>query len=175
MRDFSNIYSLDQANKWMKVLNNMYNTNLDIEDIHRLFQKFGVWFKTKNIDGEDIKFYNKSNIVDLIGSGHIKKEIDNIIRGKKAFSGLRKLPISYSNPPNGSSEKVVKRGGRNIILPNKPIEVTNDDSDVEYRNGENNMEEYSRHLIDKYQFEGRDRKKVFVTEAQLRGFLKLKI
>jgi hypothetical protein len=32
MRDFSNIYSLDQANKWMKTLNSMYRVNLDIED-----------------------------------------------------------------------------------------------------------------------------------------------
>ena len=67
MRDYSNIYSLDQANKWMKTLNSMYGVNLDIEDIHRLFQKFGVWFKTKNIDGKDIKFYKKSDIVDLFG------------------------------------------------------------------------------------------------------------
>ena len=173
MRDFSNIYSLDQANKWMKVLNNMYNTNLDIEDIHRLFQKFGVWFKTKNIGGRDIKFYNKSNIVDLIGSGHIKKEIDNIIKGKKAFSGLRKLPVSYSNPPDESSEKVVKRGRRNIILPNNPIETTNDDSDIEYRNGENDMEKYSEYLINnEYQFEGKQNKKrIFVTETQLKKFL----
>lgn len=173
MRDFSNIYSIDQANKWMKTLNNMYGVNLDIEDIHRLFQKFGVWFKTKNIDGKDIKFYNKSNIVDLIGSGHIKKEIDNIIKGKKAFSGLRKLPVSYSNPPDESSEKVVKRGRRNIILPNKPIETTNDDSDVEYRNGENDMEKYSEYLISNtYQFEGKQNKKrVFVTETQLKEFL----
>ena len=105
MRDFSNIYSIDQANKWMKTLNSMYGVNLDIEDIHRLFQKFGVWFKTKNIDGRDVKFYNKSNIVDLIGSGHIKKEIDNIIKNKKAFSGLRKLPVSYSKSPEEGPEK----------------------------------------------------------------------
>lgn len=173
MRDFSNIYSLDQANKWMKTLNSMYGVNLDIEDIHRLFQKFGVWFKTKNIDGKDIKFYNKSNIVDLIGSGHIKKEIDNIIKSKKAFSGLRKLPVSYSKPPEEGPEKVVKRGRRNIILPNKPIETTNDDSDVEYRNGENDMEKYSDYLINNvYQFEGKQNKKrVFVTETQLKKFL----
>ena len=173
MRDFSNIYSLDQANKWMKTLNSMYGVNLDIEDIHRLFQKFGVWFKIKNIDGKDIKFYKKSDIVDLIGSGRIKKEIDNIIKGEKAFSGLRKLPVSYSKPPEEGPEKVVKRGGRYIILPNKPIETTDDDSDVEYRNHENNMKDYSDYLINNvYQFEGKQNKKrVFVTETQLKKFL----
>ena len=173
MRDFSNIYSLDQANKWMKTLNSIYGVNLDIEDIHRLFQKFGVWFKTKNIDGKDIKFYKKSDIVDLIGSGRIKKEIDNIIKGEKAFSGLRKLPVSYSKPPEEGPEKVVKRGGRYIILPNKPIETTDDDSDVEYRNHENNMKDYSDYLINNvYQFEGKQNKKrIFVTETQLKKFL----
>ena len=173
MRDFSNIYSLDQANKWMKTLNSMYGVNLDIEDIHRLFQKFGVCFKTKNIDGKDIKFYNKSNIVDLIGSGHIKKEIDNIVKGNKAFSGLRKLPVSYSKPPEEGPERVVKRGRRNIILPNNPIENEYDDPDIEYKNGENDLEAYSKYLINNvYQFEGKQNKKrVFVTEAQLKEFL----
>lgn len=173
MRDFSSIYSLDQANKWMKTLNSMYGVNLDIEDIHRLFQKFGVWFKTKNIDGRDIKFYNKSNIVDLIGSGHIKKEIDNIVKGNKTFSGLRKLPVSYSKPPEEGPERVVKRGRRNIILPNSPIENEYDDPDIEYKNGENDMEAYSKYLEDRYQFEGKkNNKRIFITEKQLKDFLK---
>ena len=105
--------------------------------------------------------------------GHIKKEIDNIIKSKKAFSGLHKLPVSYSKPPEEGSEKIVKRGRRNVILPNKPIETTNDDSDVEYRNGENDMEKYSDYLINNaYQFEGKQNKKrVFVTETQLKKFL----
>ena len=95
------------------------------------------------------------------------------MRNRKAFSGLRKLPVSYGNPPDESSEKVVKRGRRNIILPNKPIETTNDDSNVEYRNGENDMEKYSDYLINHvYQFEGKQNKKrVFITETQLKKFL----
>lgn len=151
----------------------MYDVNLDVNDVHNIFEKFGIWFKIVNINNTDIKFYNKSDIVNLINSGHIKKEIDKIIEGRKHYSGLRKLPVSYSNPPDENSEKIVKRGRKNIILPNKPIETTNDESDAEYRNGENDMKKYSDYLINNvYQFEGKQNKKrVFVTETQLKEFL----
>lgn len=173
MWSFDDIKELEQPKKWKKKINQIYGTNLDEEDIHRLFEKFGINFKTSVQGGVNIRFYDKQQVIGLINSGRLKREIETIMRNRKAFSGLRKLPVSYNNPPDESSEKVVKRGRRNIILPNKPIETTNDDSDVEYRNGENDMEKYSEYLINNaYQFEGKQNKKrVFVTEAQLKKFL----
>ena len=173
MWNFDDIKELEQPKKWKKKFNQMYNTDLDEADIHRLFEKFSINFKTSKQGGVDIRFYDKQQVMGLINSGRLKREIESIMRNRKAFSGLRKLPVSYSNPPDENSEKVVKRGRRNIILPNKPIETTNDDSDVEYRNGENDMESYSDYLINHvYQFEGnQNKKRVFVTETQLKEFL----
>lgn len=173
MWNFDDIKELEQPKKWKKKINQMYNVDLDETDIHRLFEKFGINFKTSVQGGVDIRFYDKQQVMSLINSGRLKREIESIMKNRKAFSGLRKLPVSYSNPPDESSEKVVKRGRRNIILPNKPIETTNDDSDVEYRNGENDMEKYSDYLINNvYQFEGRQNKKrIFVTETQLKELL----
>lgn len=173
MWNFDDIKELEQPKKWKKKINQMYNVDLDEADIHRLFEKFGINFKTSVQGGANIRFYNKQQVIGLINSGRLKREIETIMKNRKVFSGLRKLPVSYSNPPDGSSEKVVKRGRRNIILPNKPIETTNDDSDVEYRDGENDMKKYSDYLINHiYQFEGKQNKKrVFITETQLKKFL----
>lgn len=173
MWNFDDIKELEQPKKWKKKINQMYNVDLDEADIHRLFEKLGINFKTSVQGGVNIRFYNKQQVIELINSGRLKREIETIMKNRKAFSGLRKLPVSYSNPPDENSEKVVKRGRRNIILSNKPIETTNDDSDVEYRNGENDMEKYSDYLINHvYQFEGKQNKKrVFVTETQLKEFL----
>lgn len=173
MWHFDDIKELEQPKKWKKKINQMYNVDLDEADIHRLFEKFGINFKTSVQSGVNIRFYDKQQVIGLINSGKLKREVETIMKNRKAFSGLRKLPVSYSNPPDESSEKVVKRGGRNIILPNKPIETTNDDLDVEYRHGENDMEKYSEYLINNvYQFEGKQNKKrIFVTETQLKKFL----
>lgn len=173
MYSFNDIKELEQPKKWMVKLNQIYNANLDEADIHRLFEKFGVDFKTSEQGGKNIKFYNKQQVVDLINSGRLKREFESIMRNRKSLSGLRKLPVSYSTPPEEGTEKVVKRGGKNIILPNKPIEKDNDDSDAEYRNGENDMQLYSDYLINHvYQFEGKQNKKrVFITETQLKKFL----
>jgi hypothetical protein len=173
MWSFDDIKELEQPKKWKKKFNQIYGANLDEEDIHRLFEKFGINFKTSKQGGVDIRFYDKQQVMGLINSGRLKREIESIMRNRKAFSGLRKLPVSYSNPPDESSEKVVKRGGKNIILPKKPIENEYDDPDIEYKNGENDMKAYSKYLEDRYQFEGKkNNKRIFVTETQLKEFLK---
>lgn len=178
MWSFDDIKELEQPKKWKKKFNQIYGVNLDEEDIHRLFEKFGINFKTSVQGGVNIRFYDKQQVIGLINSGRLKREIETIMRNRKVFSGLRKLPVSYSNPPDESSEKVVKRGRRNIILPNKPIETTNDDLDVEYRNGENDMEKYSEYLINNvYQFESKGNNirnigKGVIKESKLRQIIK---
>ena len=106
MWNFDDIKELEQPKKWKKKFNQMYNADLDEADIHRLFEKFGVNFKTSVQGGVNIRFYNKQQVIELINSGRLKREIETIMKNRKTFSGLRKLPVSYSNPPDESSEKI---------------------------------------------------------------------
>lgn len=173
MSSLKDSYKLDQASKWRNILNDRYNINLGISDVHDIFQKLGVFSKEKNFDDANIKFYDKDKIENLISNGEIKREIDTLLNNRKKYSGLRKLPVSYSTPPKEGPEKILKRGRRNFILQNKPIEKNTDDLDIEYNNGENDMEAYSNYLINNvYQFEGKQKKRIFVTEKQLKDFLK---
>lgn len=173
MSSIKDSYKLDQASKWRNILNDRYNINLGVSDVHDIFQKLGVFSKEKNFDDANIKFYDKDKIVDLIDNGEIKREIDTLLNNRKKYSGLRKLPVSYSTPPKEGPEKILKRGRRNFILQNKPIEKNTDDLDIEYNNGENDMEAYSNYLINNvYQFEGKQKKRIFVTESQFKDLLK---
>ena len=150
--DYSCIYSIDQVSKWRVKLEEIYGVKLSDYEVHSIFEKYNVQKKIVNKGGRDLKFYNKSNIVDLINGGYIKKEIEQIKNGRNYLKNLRKLPSG--NQISEPSNEPQKRNGRYVIINNTQPETFEDWAD--YKNGENDMEIYSDYLINNvYQFENK--------------------
>lgn len=140
-----------QVGSWKKLFNEKYNSNLTISDVHNIFKKHRVPFSYSERGGCQIKYYDTNSVENLMYGGTIKREIEQITRGKQFANRLEKLPAGESIPVPSNEPK--KRNGRYVIVNNNNQPETIEDG-ADYKNGENDMETYSDYLINNvYQFE----------------------
>lgn len=142
----------EQVGSWRKVFNEKYNANLKISDVHDILEKYRIPHYYINRGGKEIKCYQTVGVLNLMHDGTIKREIEKIKNGVAFVNKREKLSVGIPTP--APSNEPQKRNGRYVIINNNQPESIEDDA--EYRNGENNMEEYSKHLINNiYQFENK--------------------
>ena len=158
---------IKQVGSWKKLFNEKYNSNLTISDVHNIFEKYRVPFSYSERGGCQIKYYDTNSVEDLMYDGTIKREIEQITRGKQFANRLEKLPAGKSIPVPSNEPK--KRNGRYVIVNNNQPKTIEDGAD--YKNGENDMETYSDYLINNvYQFENKIKNitKRIIKESELK-------
>lgn len=144
-----------QVGSWKKLFNEKYNSNLTISDVHNIFEKHRVPFSYSERGGYQIKYYDTKSVEDLMYDGTIKREIEQITRGKQFANKLEKLPAGKSIPIPSNEPK--KRNGRYIIINNEQPDTFEDSA--EYENYEFDNDAYSNHLINNvYQTESMNRR-----------------
>lgn len=139
-------------NTVVSIINKRFNTNLSNRDVHELLQ----WKKINPIivpSMPKVTWYNKDSVINLISQiEYIPKKLD-----KKHYLNLGDVVFkTNTNNHNNNSHNIINKND-NIY------DYHTDDSEYEYKNGENDMEKYSDYLINqKYQFESK--KKIKITE-----------
>ena len=163
----------EQINSWVSFLSKKYGIKLDNRDVHDIFEKYNIPSYTIERNGVDVKHYKTNPVLNLVYNGTLKKEIEKIKNGRNRFNRLRSLPKGYGKTEIEDVPK--KRNGRYII---NDIPKMEDNDFLEYKNGENNNDDYSNYLINKYQFENKKEKnsmKKIIKESELKALIENKI
>lgn len=159
----------------IKKLNKMYNVKLTDRDIHLLLQPYGLK-PVKHRSG--YQMYQKSSFEELI-KGPKYKDIE---KKAKELNDINNIKNNDDKPKINNKNKINNKPNNNksLNLFSNDIEDTKNNftmddfdsyeynpkiDDLEYKDNENDMEKYSKHLIDKYQFESV--KTIIVNENKL--------
>ena len=177
MDNKGNIWS---STTWRSRFRDILKVDVLPSDIHKTFQQFGLtpYVMKKRKGGSQIEGYYDSEVNDLLQRGDglkqalIKKGVPYIPKQSK-HKNYKGNYVQMKKPEVGKYQPM------NIVDPEDlPKQQHNYQSQVHvepsYRNGENDMEAYSNHLIQQYQFENINNKKIIITEEQFKKFFKEK-
>ena len=118
-----------QCSEWRKKLNNLYNINLELSEIHSIFESLNIPKKYIKIRGIDISHYPQSNVYTKIYDGSLRDKINMFKLQKTKPYDLYSKKTPSINIPLHDNVKT--------------------DDDYTYKNNENDMEKYSEYLINK--------------------------
>lgn len=143
-------------NKITSDINKMYKTQLDRGIVKDILRDLNI----RPINGEDSapKIYRYNDIKPYIDNGTLRRlalRYNKLWTEKPPVSTPIKQPYKREEP---REYDVLKRNGRHFFIKNEPNKQKEKD-EASYKNGENDMEEYSNYLINNtYQNESLIRK-----------------
>jgi hypothetical protein len=158
MSIFDDLKSFAQVQSFKSRINKKYGCKLDNGDVHWIFENLNIPFKWMNVNGINIKYYNRDSVINCYYNGSLIREIKNIL-----LHVTSKVQTPQMNTPGYGKSVVVNATNRYIPNNNNPME-----DEYEYPNGENDMEKYSEYLINNVYEEKKNMGKVTINENDLR-------
>jgi hypothetical protein len=171
------------STSWRSRFRNSLGVYVHPKDIHSIFQNFGLtYYEMKKMqNGQPLYGYYESEVNDILNRGEGLKNAlqSNGIpwqRGQKVAKTNKKPYIQYTKPKLLAYKyKPLNVADPEDFMHSKKQEyVSKLDIKPEYKNNENDMEKYSDYLIQQYQYESYQPKKVIMTESQFERLLEKK-
>lgn len=165
MSIFDDLKSFAQVQSFKSRINKKYGCKLDNGDVHWIFENLNIPFKWMNVNGINIKYYNRDSVIICYYNGSLIREIKNIL-----LHVTSKVQTPQMNKPGYGKSVVVNATNRYIPNNNNSME-----DEYEYPNGENDMEKYSEYLINNVYEEKGNMSKITINENDIKDMVETSI